>query len=200
MGDAAIENGTRAFRGNGGAYLGVDGGHFIAAWDRELSIRDNLTIHAHRRFPHRYRPLAGLGLLDGRRLKIWTESMMRVADIGGPSAARAGSLSGGMLQRLLVARELAEDASVIIMSEPGWGLDSRRRKALFGLLRDAADSGRAVLLFLSDLNDLVEVSDEIFAMCRGRIALTLTKDMLSRMDIASINSQLNAAISGAAWQ
>ena len=201
MGEAALEGGTLYFRGNGGAYLGVDGGRFIAAWDKELSIRDNLVIHAHRRFPHRCRPLAGLGLLDVSRLRGWVLSMMRGADIDGPSGARAGTLSGGMLQRLLVARELAENSSVIIMSEPGWGLDSRRRGDLFGLLRDAADSGKAVLLFLSDLNDLVEVSDEIFVMCRGRVTLTLTKDMMDGADSrSSIRRRINAAMSGAAGQ
>jgi simple sugar transport system ATP-binding protein len=210
IGEEALKNGTRAFRGNGGAYLGMDGGNFIAAWDKELSIRDNLVIHAHRRFsrnPNPSHPLARLDLLDGARLRCWTLSMMRGADIAGPSGAKAGTLSGGMLQRLFVARELAENVSVIIMSEPGWGLDSRRRSALFDLLRDAADEGKAVLLFLSDLNDLVEVSDEIFVMCRGGITLNLGKDKLSSVaphTPSSINGhikrQINAAMSGVAGQ
>jgi simple sugar transport system ATP-binding protein len=197
IGEADIGNGHLRFRGNGGCYLGMDGGHFIAAWDKELSIRDNLAIHAHRRFPHPRHPLAGLGFLDGRRLRGWTRSVMREADIAGPSGAKAGTLSGGMLQRLLVARELSENASVIVMSEPGWGLDSRRRRMLFSLLRNAADAGKAVLLFLSGLDELLEVSDEILVMCRGGIALTLNRDALAGGDISSIIKRINAAMSGA---
>jgi simple sugar transport system ATP-binding protein len=200
MGNATLENGTLDFRGAGGAYLGMGGGNFLAVWDKELSIYDNLAIHAHRRFPHTSRPMAGLGLLDGKRMNEWTRSLMRQADIGGPSGAKAGSLSGGMLQRLLVARELSENASVILMSEPGWGLDSRRRKILFRLLRDKADAGKAVLLFLSDLNDLLEVSGEIFAMCRGGIALNLKNDALSGANISTVRNRINAAISGMAAQ
>jgi simple sugar transport system ATP-binding protein len=175
----------------------MDGGHFIAAWDKELSIRDNLAIHAYRRFPHPRHPPAGLGFLDGRRLHGWTRSVMREADIAGPSGAKAGTLSGGMLQRLLVARELSENASVIVMSEPGWGLDSRRRRTLFSLLRNAAYAGKAVLLFLSGLDELLEVSDEILVMCRGGIALTLNRDALAGGGISSINKRINAAMSGA---
>jgi simple sugar transport system ATP-binding protein len=197
-GNAVMEAGTLGFRRNGGAYLGMDGGRSIAAWDNELSIRDNLVIHAHRRFPQPSRPLAGIGLLDGRRLREWTRRLMRQADIAGPPGVKAASLSGGMLQRLLVARELAENARVIIMSEPGWGLDGRRRKALFALLRDAADAGKAVLLFLSDLNDLLELSDEIFAMCRGKIVLYLKRDALRGKDSSAAKNRINAAMSGAA--
>lgn len=200
MGDVAIENGSLGFRENGGVYLGMDGGHFIAAWDKALSIRDNLAVHAHRRFPHPCRPLAGLGLLDGRRLREWTRSVMRQADIDGPPGAKAGVLSGGMLQRLLVTRELSENASVIIMSEPGWGLDSRRRRTLFTLLRDAADAGKAVLLFLSDLDDLLEVSGEVFVMYHGGIALNLRMDSQGLGNISAIKSRINAAMGGAAFQ
>ncbi|MDR2659769.1 MAG: ATP-binding cassette domain-containing protein [Spirochaetaceae bacterium] len=171
-------NSVLCFRGSGGVYLGMDGGQ--TACDKRLSIYENLIIHAHRRFPH---PLFGkIGILDGRRLREWAFSLTQKAGIAGQLSAKAGGLSGGMLQRLLETRELAENAKLILMSEPGWGLDVRRRRALYGLLRKEAEAGKAVLLFLSDLNDLLEVSGEIFVMSGGSIALRLTSKDLSAIN------------------
>jgi simple sugar transport system ATP-binding protein len=195
-GGLTIEGGPLSFRKNGGVYLGMGGG-FTEVWDKELSIGDNLVIHAHRRFPRRCRALSRLGMLDIRALREWTLSLMRGAGIAGPPGAKALTLSGGMLQRLLIARELSENAAFILMSEPGWGLDSSRRGALFRLLRDEADRGKLVLLFLSDLNDLLEVSDEIFVMCRGVISLNLSGKALSGMDVSEAKRLVNGAMTGA---
>jgi simple sugar transport system ATP-binding protein len=191
----AIESGPLNFRKNGGVYLGMGSGS-AAAWDKELSISDNLAIHAHRRFPHRRRALSRLGMLDVRALREWTLALMRTAGIAGSAGERALTLSGGMLQRLLTARELAENAAFILMSEPGWGLDSSRRGALFRLLRDEADAGKLVLLFLSDLNDLLEVSDEVFVMCRGVISLNLKRRALADMDVSEVKRLVNGAMAG----
>ncbi|MDR1363545.1 MAG: ATP-binding cassette domain-containing protein [Spirochaetaceae bacterium] len=189
---------TLNFRKAGGVYLGIDGGRSIAACDKELSIHDNMIIHAHRRFPHPNRLLAGIGILDSGKLREWTQSLMQKAVIGGPPNARTGSLSGGMLQRLLVARELSENAVAILMSEPGWGLDARRRMELYRMLRDESETGKSVLLFLSDLNDLLEVSGEIFVMTNGKIALNQKNRPADHAEAAAVKTKINAAMCGAA--
>ncbi|MDR2097757.1 MAG: ATP-binding cassette domain-containing protein [Spirochaetaceae bacterium] len=193
---AGAKNSPLGFRENGGVYLGIDGGYSASAFDRELSIGDNLLIHAHRRFSDPHRVFSAFGLLDGRRIRKWLLSLLRRAGIEKPLSAKFGSLSGGMRQRLLVTRELSENSSLIIMSEPGMGLDTRRRRELFRLLRGAADAGKAVLLFLSDLNDLLEVSDEIFVMTKGRISLNLQRDTLKNAEPAAVMPLINRAIAG----
>jgi simple sugar transport system ATP-binding protein len=190
-------NGAISFRKAGGVYLGMNSGSAVMVYDKELSIHDNMAVHAHRRFPHPNRLLAGIGLLDSGRLREWTRLLMLKAGISGPPSAKAGSLSGGMLQRLLTARELSENAVVILMSEPGWGLDARRRKELYLMLENESKAGKAVMLFLSDLNDLLEVSNEIFVMTNGGISLNLNSGAMRLMGIAAAKAKINAAMCGA---
>ncbi|MDR1257355.1 MAG: ATP-binding cassette domain-containing protein [Spirochaetaceae bacterium] len=191
-----LDGSVSCFRQNGGACLGMGGA--VASWDGETSLADNLAIHAHRRFPHPRPALKRTGWLDFRSLREWVSTLLRGAGINFSPRVKIRSLSGGMLQNLLTRRELAENASVILMSEPGWGLDTRRRRALFGLLRSEADNGKTALLFLSDLSDLLEVTDEVFVMCGGGISLHLTRDALKNGDVSAVKSLINGAITGTA--
>jgi simple sugar transport system ATP-binding protein len=193
--DGSAVKGIRRFRESGGVYLGMGSGS-AAAWDRALSISDNLVIHAYRRFTRPVRALARAEWLDSRSLREWTISLARGAGVKYSPSVKAWALSGGMLQSLLAARELAENAAVILMSEPGWGLDTRRRRSLFSLLRSEADTGKTALLFLSDLNDLLEVSDEVFVMCGGSVSLHLRQEELLNADVSAVKSRINGAIAG----
>ena len=190
-GSPASQNSPLFFREKGGVYLGMDGA--IAAFDRRLSIEDNVLIHAHRRFERHY---ALFGPLDGGAMREWTLSLLRRAGIEKSPAAKFGVLSGGMRQRLLAARESSENPLLIVMSEPGRGLDTGRRGALFRLLRDEADAGKTALLFLSDLNDLLEVSDEIFVMAGGGISLHLKRNELKNAAPSTVIPLINRAIAG----
>jgi simple sugar transport system ATP-binding protein len=171
----------RGFREAGGVYLTggepAGGGPGTSGVDlvpspcaRSLPLHDNLVIHAHRRFPHPVRLLARLGFLDRRGLGAYSQALLKDAGLRNGKAL-ASTLSGGMLQRLLVTRELAEDAPFIMMSEPGWGLDASRRRALLAMFEREAGRGKAVLLFFSDLSDLLDVSDSVIVLHDGAVAL-----------------------------
>jgi simple sugar transport system ATP-binding protein len=184
--------GPPAFRSAGGAYLGAD------SWDREASIYENLIIHSHRRFVRPERALAGLGILQKKRLGLWVKDLMAKAEINTPPQALARVLSGGMAQRLLATREFAENSKLIIMAEPGWGLDWERRSALFRLFRQYAGEGKALLLFFSDINDLIEIFDELFVLRNGNIALHLTRDSVVGTDfsVKTLQDRINRAMTG----
>lgn len=82
--------------------------------------------------------------------------------------ARAGTLSGGNIQKILLARELSFDAKVVVFHKPTYGLDLKTTIAvreMIGQLRD----GRAALVISTDLDELIEVSDRIAVLSRGRI-------------------------------
>jgi len=83
---------------------------------------------------------------------------------------KAGELSGGNLQRLVVARELASGGQVVVAHEPTRGVDFRAAHAIRRRLREFADHGGAVLLVSSDLDELFEISDRIVVMYRGAVA------------------------------
>ena len=79
-------------------------------------------------------------------------------------------LSGGNQQRVIIARWLARDPEVLIFSEPTRGIDVAAKAAIYRIMRDLADRGRAILMISSDLPEIVGVSDRIIVMREGAIA------------------------------
>jgi simple sugar transport system ATP-binding protein len=167
------------FRNAGMAYLNADRTNACLAMD--LSMWDNLVVHAHRRQPGRS------FFLDTPFLDAWAQTIMARAGCSRSTREAASSFSGGQLQKLLLERELAElDAlakasphpappdstrgSLLILSEPGWGLDAQARKLLADKVRSVARRNvghNAVLLFSTDIDELLEISDEILVLNNG---------------------------------
>jgi simple sugar transport system ATP-binding protein len=106
-----------------------------------------------------------------RRVAIDSETAMLVDrfDIRTPSIhARAGTLSGGNIQKLLLARELSFDAKVVVFHKPTYGLDLKTTRAVREVIGRLRERG-AALLISTDLDELLEVSDRIAVLSRGRI-------------------------------
>lgn len=81
----------------------------------------------------------------------------------------AGSLSGGNAQKLILAREVDADASLIIAAQPTRGLDVGATAFVWKSLRAARERGCGVLLISSDLDELFDISDRLIVMLSGRI-------------------------------
>jgi simple sugar transport system ATP-binding protein len=90
-------------------------------------------------------------------------------DIRTPSIhARAGTLSGGNIQKVLLARELSFDAKVVVFHKPTYGLDLKTTRVVRRMIGELRD-GRAALVISTDLDELLEVSDRIAVLSRGRV-------------------------------
>jgi simple sugar transport system ATP-binding protein len=98
-----------------------------------------------------------------------TQGLVDRFDIRTPSLqTRASTLSGGNIQKLLLARELSFDAKVVVFHKPTYGLDLKTTRTVRGMIGDLRD-GRAALVISTDLDELLEVSDRIAVLSRGRI-------------------------------
>jgi ABC-type uncharacterized transport system ATPase subunit len=84
-------------------------------------------------------------------------------------AARISSLSGGNVQRAVLARELTGDVAVLIVSNPCFGLDFAAVASIRDRLVEARNRGVAILLISEDLDELMELADRIIVMSEGRI-------------------------------
>lgn len=82
----------------------------------------------------------------------------------------AGSLSGGNLQRLILARELASDTRMVIAAQPTRGLDFQATDFVWRVLGDLRQDGAGVLLISSDLDELFQICDRVLVMRAGEIA------------------------------
>jgi simple sugar transport system ATP-binding protein len=85
-------------------------------------------------------------------------------------AARIASLSGGNVQRSVLARELTGDVEVLIVSNPCFGLDFAAVAAIHDRLVEARNRGVAIMLISEDLDEIMELSDRIIVMSEGQIA------------------------------
>jgi general nucleoside transport system ATP-binding protein len=135
-----------------------------------LTVRENLALGT----GYRYRD--GLGV-DWRHLEADMNKSFARLGFSRPSLdARAAALSGGNLQRVVLARELALEPRLIVALYPTRGLDARSTMMVRSLLRDMRDRGAAVLLISEDLDELFEVSDRLLVLFHGAIAAEFGQD------------------------
>jgi simple sugar transport system ATP-binding protein len=104
-------------------------------------------------------------VIGERARRLITEYGIKTQGEGAPIR----SLSGGNVQRAVLARELAEDADLLLVSNPVFGLDFAAVAEIHTRLVAARNRGTAVLLVSEDLDELLHLSDRIVVMSGGRI-------------------------------
>jgi simple sugar transport system ATP-binding protein len=128
------------------------------------SVADNAAMGHTDRLKKRF------GLLPGAPVRRLAESWIAGYKIkAGSPDARAGSLSGGNLQKLIAARELAHGSPLVIAAEPTRGVDIGAMEIIHGELLKRRDEGGAVLLVSSELTEILKLSDRILVLFEGRI-------------------------------
>ncbi len=103
-------------------------------------------------------------------------------------------LSGGNMQKVVLARELSRNPALIVAAQPTMGLDVATTAFVRGHLRRAAQEGAAIVMISSDLDELIEVCDRITVMYRGRLVGEWVADGSS---VASIGAAMAGLLSGA---
>jgi simple sugar transport system ATP-binding protein len=130
-----------------------------------LGVAENLLLRRYRELT-RWRGLR----LDRARAAAFAGKLIAEHDIRGAGPdARAASLSGGNLQKLIVARELETAPRLVVAAYPFRGLDVGAIQSVRAHLRAARDRGAAVVLFSEELALLFELADLIGVLFRGRL-------------------------------
>lgn len=124
-----------------------------------------------------------------------------------PSAeARVASLSGGNIQKVVLARELTGDPRIVVFDKPGQGLDLKTVHFMRETIRKFADDGGAALLISADLDELESLADRIAVISRGRIVGWVTndsgkvRDRLAALMVADPSMARDTSLAGDASQ
>ncbi|MDT0483574.1 ABC transporter ATP-binding protein [Streptomyces sp. DSM 41640] len=134
-----------------------------AALDRSLA--DNLIVDRHDR-----PPVARRGILRTRRIHELAEDLISRYEIRAPHPdAAAGALSGGNLQKVVVARELSARPRLLLAAQLTRGVDIGAMHFMYERLLEARDAGAAVLLVSADLGELLALSDRLLVIKDGRL-------------------------------
>jgi simple sugar transport system ATP-binding protein len=147
-----------------------------------MSVADNLVLR------HYHRPPFIRGLfLNHRMMTQFALEAIKAYDIATPGPATpAGVLSGGNIQKLILARELAGRPKVIVAAHPTYGLDVGATARVHRLLRQQRVQGAAIVLVSEDLDEVVQLADRILVLCGGENmgivpAATAARDQLGLM-------------------
>ncbi|WP_353234962.1 ABC transporter ATP-binding protein [Diaphorobacter ruginosibacter] len=94
---------------------------------------------------------------------------------GGPGAA-AQSLSGGNLQKFIVGREIDAQPSLLIISQPTWGVDVGAAAQIHGEILKLRDAGCAVLVLSEELDELFEICDRLHVVAKGQLSPSIQRE------------------------
>ncbi len=131
----------------------------------ELAVGHNMGLRIFDAAPAARRGWMRWGVIGERARRLIAEYGIKTQGEGAPIR----SLSGGNVQRAVLARELAEDADLLLVSNPVFGLDFAAVAEIHTRLVAARNRGTAVLLVSEDLDELLHLSDRIVVMSEGRI-------------------------------
>lgn len=107
----------------------------------------------------------------------------------GPQAL-AGSLSGGNLQKYIVGREVVRQPRLLLIAQPTWGVDVGAAAQIRAELLALRDAGCAILLISEELDELLELSDRLLVMAKGRLSPPLRREDANREQIGQWMSGL----------
>jgi len=129
------------------------------------TIGDNLIVDRY------YRPpFTRMGLLDLAAIRDNGQALVQQFDILAPSPELpVASLSGGNMQKVVVARELSADPRLLIAAQPTRGVDIGAIEYIHQQLVDQRTNGLAILLISADLQEVMKLSDRIMVMYNGEI-------------------------------
>jgi general nucleoside transport system ATP-binding protein len=144
-----------------------------------MSVADNIGLRSFDEPPY-----ARAGWRRGAVLRQRARTLIdrfRVRTRG--ELAAIGTLSGGNVQRAVLARELSDEAALLLVSNPVFGLDFTAVAEVHQRLVAARDGGAAVLMVSEDLDELLHVADRIVVMSEGRIVHSAPAAGADRHDI-----------------
>ena len=146
------------------AYIPEDRLHMGAVPD--LTVTDNSILTTYRASPFSKGPFLNIPAIREWGASLASRFNIAASDLNAP----ARQLSGGNLQRLILARELSRNASLLVAEQPTHGLDVGSTEEIWKYLLDQRRSG-AVLLVSGDLSEACELSDRIGVMFKGAMTI-----------------------------
>jgi ABC-type uncharacterized transport system ATPase subunit len=145
----------------------------------DFTLSDNSVLTARDRLG-----LAVNGLIRPRAARSYTSEVISSFAVKATgSEAMAGSLSGGNLQKYIMGREILQRPSVLVVSQPTWGVDAGAAAAIHQAIVDLATGGSAIVVISQDLDELLSLCDTLAVINEGRLSRSMK---VSEADIEEI--------------
>lgn len=99
------------------------------------------------------------------------------------------NLSGGNQQKVVIAKWLIKNSSVLIFDEPTRGIDVGAKSEIYHLMNELAQEGKAIIMISSELNEILRMSDRVAVMCEGKLTGILDIEDASQERIMALATQ-----------
>jgi len=164
---------TAARTANGLAYIPEERMHDGVV--REFSVAENLILQDHTR-----RPYSNGFFLNFRAIAERSQALVEQFRVKTPTIdTPIKSLSGGNIQKVIMARELARNPQVLVAAQPTRGVDIGATEYIHGRLLAQRERGAATLLISEDLDEVLALADRIAVIYEGRIMAILPRTQAS---------------------
>jgi branched-chain amino acid transport system ATP-binding protein len=137
----------------------------------EMTVLDNVLVGCHRRGRAGWLRCAlrtGLARSEERDLRRRARAVLELLGLGAAAAVPAATLSYGDQRRLEIGRALASEPRLLLLDEPGAGLDPAEHARLAALISRIRDGGTTVLLVDHHMDFVMDISDEVLVLSYGR--------------------------------
>lgn len=143
-------------------------------------IRYNTTIEILKDFMH------GISV-DSKKEEEITDKYIKMLSIKTPSQQqRAGNLSGGNQQKVMIARWLATKPKILILDEPTRGVDVGAKAEIYSIMNDLAKAGMTILMISSELPEIINMSDRVYVFSEGVVTGCLDHSEVSQEAIMKL--------------
>ena len=128
--------------------------------------------------------VTNMGIIDHKQERRQAVDYLEQLDIRTPSVdQQVEYLSGGNQQKVVLAKWLATEPEIILMSEPTRGIDVGAKAEVYRLIDELAAQGKVVVVVSSELPEVINLSDRIYVMHEGRIAAELDAAQTTQEEI-----------------
>ncbi|HUH76084.1 MAG TPA: ABC transporter ATP-binding protein [Devosia sp.] len=156
----------------------------------DFSLSDNSVLTARDRLG-----MVVMGLINSGAARTYTGKVIAEFAVKalGPGST-AGSLSGGNLQKYIMGREIMQKPSVLVVSQPTWGVDAGAAAAIHQALVDLAAAGSAIVVISQDLDELLALCDSLAVINAGRLSAARPVGEISVEEIGLLMGGVHGAV------
>jgi len=171
---------------HGIGYLSEDRKHFGLATG--MDVETNIALPSMKKF-------VSMGVfIDQAAIEAAGKRYVKQLNIKTPSVhQQVRLLSGGNQQKIVIAKWLLRDCSVLFFDEPTRGIDVGAKAEIYRLLNELAAEGKAIVIISSELPEILRVSHRVLVMCEGRITGELAGREASQEKIMQLATRREAA-------
>ncbi len=154
----------------------------------EFTVAENLLLVDYDKPPYTSRGLLNFGAIGDRCRDLVSRFSVKTPSI----EEKTRHLSGGNIQKVVIAREFTCDADVLVVAQPTRGVDIGAAEYIHERLLEQREKGAAILLISEDLDEVLQLSDRIVVLLEGRVMGEVPRDQANPQAIGLLMSGVTA--------